>query len=346
MICLGEKIDAICSIARHVPIEKGTWVTKHIPAQEGVVVLAKVLNDKKFYNRLETKSGRTVQIKKGNTYALVLGNRNALEGYVGIVPNKIMVGDIVNILNIGGICGQCLSANVRYVGSNPFSVKILGALEINGTIAHIKDFAPIRTSSILKAQKKLIVISGTCMNVGKTYTACEVIRLLTVKKKKVSAAKLTGAGCMRDVLRMKKFGARFILDLVDAGLVSTCTKKHTLEAAKGIVNSLESQDVDYIVLEIGDGVISKYHGKKILYDPEFQNNMLLSITCARDLTGAWGLKMLFQRHGCPLHLFGGPVTNNIAGSSYIEKRWKIPAVSALYEKEKFQETFLALLKQQ
>lgn len=342
-------VDGICSLARYVPITTGKKVdfTTNIPAEEGTLVIGQVLNEKKRYNRLERVSGRKTRLIKGKTYVFVLGNRAATDGFVGVVPESIQVGDCLQILNLGGIVGHCTSTNLRYVGS-PINIRLKGAVSVKGQPANMANFSPIKPADRLLTDKPLIIVFGSSMNSGKTSVARKIIKVLRQYKKKIGACKVTGAGCMKDTLSMKKAGARHTYDLADVGLASTVTKKDTLAAAKGLVNKLSEYKLDYIVIEIGDGLISEYHGHKVVYDKSFIKRLALSVACARDLSGAWGIKTLVSQHGSRVDIFAGPVTDNEAGANYIKKHWQLPIVNARYSSDDFYEVIarsLGLIKE-
>ncbi len=59
-----------------------------IPAEEGVVVVVEVLNNKSTYNTLELTSGRMAKVSKGDIVVGALGHRKALFGYSGHVPPR------------------------------------------------------------------------------------------------------------------------------------------------------------------------------------------------------------------------------------------------------------------
>src|SRR4029079_1722094 len=91
-------------------------------------------------------AGRMVSLRAGDVLAGTLGSRRALRGYAGVVPGHIAVGDTINVLNLGGILGQCTSVNPD-IGP-PFVAEVLGAVltlpELGdrvGRPAHIRDRA-------------------------------------------------------------------------------------------------------------------------------------------------------------------------------------------------------------
>ena len=96
-------VDKISSVAIANDIGREIRISPDIPCEEGVIVAAKVLNNKSRYNTLELTSGRMAQIKKGDIIIGALGHRKALFGYSGHIPEKLSAGDKIQVLNLGGV---------------------------------------------------------------------------------------------------------------------------------------------------------------------------------------------------------------------------------------------------
>ena len=103
-------VDKIASITQACGLGHELRVSGEIPSEEGVVIVAEVLNNKSTYNTLELTSGRMAKLGKGDVVVGALGPRKALFGYSGHVPAALKVGDIIQMLNIGGGMGVCDSA--------------------------------------------------------------------------------------------------------------------------------------------------------------------------------------------------------------------------------------------
>ena len=264
-------IDRIASAARHARPERDAWIGPEIPAVEGVVVVARILNDKTTYNTLEDPAGRMVPLRSGDVMAGVLGRRSALLGYAGVVPPSVAAGDTLQVLNLGGVIGRCTSANPD-VGP-PFDCEILGALlefpalgDRIGRPATIVG-GPVRPCATLRSGAPVVYVAGSCMNAGKTVAASELIRGLSRAGLAVAAGKLTGVALLRDSLSMRDAGARNVLTFNDAG--AACTSAGNAAAiAKGILSALRAGDPDVIVAELGDGLLGEYGVQAILGDPE------------------------------------------------------------------------------
>ena len=243
-----------------------------ILAEEGRILAVRILTDKSSYNTVEDPSGRMVSLRSGDVLAGVLGSRRALRGYAGEVPARVQVGDSLEVLNLGGILGRCISENPE-IGP-PFQAEVLGAVlafpdlgDRVGTPATIHDGA-IPIADALSAETPVVYVAGTCMNAGKTVAATELVRGLARRGYRVGAAKLTGVSLMRDTLAMLDAGAVAALTFNDAGVASTHPGL-TVPVARGLFNRLASRtsgSPDVIVAELGDGILGEYGVQDILED--------------------------------------------------------------------------------
>ncbi len=97
-----------------------------------------------------------------------------MKGFVGKIQDTLEENDIIHVLNIGGVAGICISENINTVG-NALKIKVIGAVSQNNKALNIKQGKLFDLSQQLISKTPLIVVSGTCMNVGKTCVACEII---------------------------------------------------------------------------------------------------------------------------------------------------------------------------
>ena len=105
------RLDRIASSTRNARLATDVIIGDDIVAREGYVLAVRILEDKSTYNTVEDLSGRMVSLRAGDVVAGTLGSRRALRGYAGEVPSEIAVGDLINVLNLGGILGRCTSSN-------------------------------------------------------------------------------------------------------------------------------------------------------------------------------------------------------------------------------------------
>ena len=322
--------DFIASTALRCGLGDSVEMTDYVLAQEGCCVVVEALTTKQVYNQVEDRSGTFRTVKQGDVFVGVLGERKALKGYSGTVPRLVHAGDTMHVLNMGGIIGHCVSDHPELGPALP--VKVLGAVMIkrNGRPVHsmIQDNA-LPTADALTESAPLVFVSGTAMNTGKTYAACQTIEGLTAGGMRVAAAKATGASLMRDTRAMEEHGAVMTASFTDIGFVSS-TNKAMAPATKGIIEHLNSCEPDVIVIELGDGVIGYYGVDDILQDKELQQFTVAHIVTGADLAGIWATRQLFQdRYHARIAAVAGPVTDNLAGRQYIKQILGISAVNAM-----------------
>lgn len=325
-------VDKISSSTKNIPLKHEVNISKRIPAENGTVIAVKVLEDKQIYNQLELSNGRLSTIHLGDILIVTLGNRRALKGFVGKVPDSLKAGDFINILNLGGVAGQCTSANLKEVG-RPLKAEVLGVvLSKKKEPLNIKDYRLFAPSKKIKSEVPLIVVSGSCMNVGKTSVASEIIKSIAQEGLKICGAKVAGVAALRDTLRMEDYGAAKAVSMIDAGYASTANQtSQTINITKGAINHLSKENPDYIILELGDGIFGEYGVMEILKDKELQEHLSAHISCASDPMSAAKIQEICEEIGAPLHVISGPATDNSVGVSFIKKKLKVFALNGLYE---------------
>ena len=95
-------VDKIASVTQACGLSQEVRISNEIPAEEGVVVVVEVLNNKSSYNTLELTSGRMAKVLKGDIVVGALGHRKALFGYSGHVPPTVKPG-AVRISGMGAV---------------------------------------------------------------------------------------------------------------------------------------------------------------------------------------------------------------------------------------------------
>lgn len=330
------RLNKIASSTRNARLPREVTLSDSIVAAEGSVLVVRALDRKTVYNEIEDEHGRLATVNEGDIIAGVLGERRALHGYTGIVPDKIVPGDILHLLNLGGVIGLCTSANPE-VGP-PCRAEVLGQVlsfpklgERVGTPANIRTGA-LPLADKLEDSLPLVYISGTCMNAGKTFAACEIIRGLAQRGFKVGAAKLTGVSLRRDTLKMEDVGALRALSFTDAGIVST-RPETSLPVARGVLKALAEPlhgiRLDCAVVELGDGIMGEYGVAEILRAHDLMAPAAAHVLCANDPVGAWGAVEHFRNTlGLPLTVISGPQTDNAVGRRFVENTLGVPAINA------------------
>jgi hypothetical protein len=321
--------DKIASVVINANLPDPVIISDHIDCEEGAILAVKILEDKTVYNQLELVSGRLSTLHKGDVIAVALGNRRALKGFVGEVPKSLKVGDTIHVLNLGGVAGLCTSENVKEVG-HALRAEVLGAVTDGTKNLNIHQFTLFNPLPTLEHSAPLIIVSGTCMNVGKTSVAGEIIKHATRAGLTIFATKLAGIAALRDTENMKDYGAKKVVSFVDAGCTSTVGSKiNVVDIARGAIHHLSKDNPDFIVIEFGDGIFGEYGVLDILKAPDIQKNIAAHIGCAHDPVGAVQLAKTCEEIGAPLDLISGPVTDNEVGSRFVQDTLSISAYNAL-----------------
>lgn len=327
-------VDKIASVAQHSELGHELRLSGDIPCEEGVLVAVRVLNNKTRYNQLELTSGRMATVNQGDVVVGALGHRKALRGYSGHLPTELNAGDTIQLLNIGGVLGNCDSANPD-VGP-PFDCEVLGTVlhfpylgERIGVPARagekaLDSEAPFDTRGV-----SVVALAGTCMDSGKTAAACAIVGRLRHLGLHVAACKATGVSLRRDILTMEDAGAAETMIFSDLGIVTT-TADNGPALTRALLTALAQHKPDVIVLELGDGLLGAYGVEAILSDEAIRSALTAVILCANDPVSAWGgARILRDNFGIEPAVVTGPATDNAVGVDQIAERLSLPAVNAL-----------------
>ena len=318
----------ITSIAHRLDLGPVVDYVDTIEARVGQVLVVRALEEKRVYDVVELTTGRMAHVAKGDVLVGALGRRDALRGFVGRVPTSVRPGDTIHLLNLGGVLGTAVSEN-RDVG-HPLQVEVLGMAVRDGKGINIADAAMPEPPADAPVPP-LIVVSGTCMNSGKTVAACEIVARLTQRGYAVGAAKLTGVAAVRDPFNMDDHGAIVTRTFHDVGLPSTAGMTDVAPIAKRVLRSIpiEAEErLDAIVVEMGDGIIGRYGVESILTDPEFQGWIVAHVLAANDLVAAWGGVLWLRERGIRVDVVVGPATDNQVGEAYVREDLGIEAGNA------------------
>jgi len=336
----------ISSVVYRLGLEKAIRVTGDLVPASGNVVVASILNDKMVYNDLELENGRMAKICRGDIFIGALGCRRALQGFVGDIPHTLNKGDVLQLLNKGGVVGS--STMIHKDLGSPASLKILGMAVRDDRIMNIRDncLPPVSTLEGI-ATAPLVLVSGTCMNSGKTYACGQIIHVLTEMGYRIHGGKLTGIACRRDSITMEDHGALNTASFLEAGYPSTAnlSAEEIITMANTIIHRLQEGEPDIIFLEMGDGIIGDYGNITILNNESIQARVKVHLFCACDMVGAWGGTRFLRNHQVPVHIFSGPATDTPVGVDYIERYLETPAVNACSNPERLAHTVLEKLDQ-
>ncbi|KAB2949683.1 MAG: hypothetical protein F9K18_15205, partial [Thermoanaerobaculia bacterium] len=329
-------LDKIASVTRACGLKREVRVAAEIPCQEGVVIAVRVLSDKSTYNQVELPSGRMAQVKRGDVVAGALGHRHALFGYSGHMPERLAPGDVVQVLNLGGVLGLCDSINPDL--GKPFDAEVLGTVlsfpylgERIGVPARAGEERLDPAARLDARGVPVIALVGSCMNAGKTAAACALVQELAHLGLVVDGLKATGVSLRRDVLAMEDAGARRSSIFTDYGVVTT-TSANAPALARTLISRLADGGVrrpDVIVAELGDGLIGTYGVDAILAADDLRGAFTAVVLAANDPVAAWGgVELLRRDYGIRPVAVTGPATDNTVGTSLIEARTGVPAANA------------------
>ena len=320
-------VDKVGSVTSPAGVGKSALVSRERRvASVGDVVAVGALSESVTYGNLELPSGRLAKINSGDILLGVLGERRALKGFVGVVPQTVASGDRLHLLNMGGVIGECKGHHSSL--SDAIEVEVIGTVcDETGIAVNIGDEA-LPSSDRLSVKAPLVFVAGSCMNSGKTVAAVELIRQATSSGLKVAGAKLTGVACLRDTLNMEDHGAFATASFLDSGLPSTVGVNDLAPYAKGILNHLDSLDPDLIVVELGDGIVGGYGVDTILHDAEMRSSISSFVFCASDYVGVIGGVEILRSYGLAIDAVAGSVTDSQMGEDFVSKQLGVPAGNA------------------
>src|SRR5690242_14488270 len=327
-------VDKIASVTQACALGHEVRISNDIPAEEGVVVVVEVLNNKSTYNTLELTSGRMAKVGKGDIVVGALGHRKALFGYSGHIPESVKPGDIVQMLNIGGVIGVCDSVNPDK--GKPFDCRVLGVAlhfpylgERIGVPARVGSAKLNYDATLDTKGVPVVALAGTCMEAGKTAAACAIVSRMRHRGLVVDAFKATGVSLRRDILAMEDAGARRSAIFTDLGIVTT-TRVNGPALTRTMLTELASGKPDVIVFELGDGILGTYGVDAILEAQDVRAALTGVVLSANDPVAAWGgVKLLRERFGIEPCVVTGPATDNSVGVEIIQKQLGVSAFNAM-----------------
>jgi hypothetical protein len=327
-------VDKIASVTQALGLTHELRIAPEIPCEEGVVVVVEILNNKSTYNTLELTSGRMAKLARGDVVVGALGHRKALFGYSGHIPETLAPGDVIQMLNIGGVLGICDSATPDK--GKPFDCRVLGTVltfpylgERIGVTART-GYKPLDYDAALDVRGvPVVALAGTCMEAGKTAAACAIISRMRHRGLVVDAFKATGVSLRRDILAFEDSGARRTMIFTDLGIVTT-TARCGPALTRMMLTELSASSPDVIVFELGDGLLGTYGVESILREADIKSALSAVVLSANDPVAAWGgVKLLRERFGIEPAAVTGPATDNLVGVDIIREQLKVEAFNAI-----------------
>ncbi len=327
-------VDKIASVTQACGLSHEIRIAEEIRCEEGLVLVVEILNNKANYNTLELTSGRMAKVVRGDIVVGALGHRKALFGYSGHIPPTLKTGDVIQMLNIGGVLGICDSATPDK--GRPFDCKVLGTVltfpylgERIGVPAKV-GYKPLDYDAPLDARGvPVVALAGTCMEAGKTAAAAAIISRMRHRGLVVDAFKATGVSLRRDIMAFEDSGARRTMLFTDLGIVTT-TAKCGPALTRTMLTEMASGKPDAIVFELGDGLLGTYGVESILRQPDIKSALTAVVLSANDPVAAWGgVKLLRERFGIEPCVVTGPATDNQVGVEIIREQMQVEAFNAI-----------------
>jgi hypothetical protein len=270
--------------------------------------------------RIEVPGGENDSIRLGDRLVGALGRRAATLQAVGDW-RAVQEDLLLHTLTPAGVLGRCTSASIP---PPPMArVRYLGHALLDGEPCTMR--GSVEPVPALALEAPVVLIIGTSMDAGKTVSAAAIVRELTGMGLRVAGAKLTGVGRYRDILAMRKAGAYFITDFVEAGLPSTVVPPDTYETVlRHICSVLASHEPDVVVAEAGASPLEPYCGDvavRLLAD-----NVRMTVLCASDPYAVVGVMTAFEKEP---DLIAGRATSTEAAIALVEKLVSVPALNLL-----------------
>lgn len=272
---------------------------------------------------LELTNGRRCNLHKGDLMAVVLGHRYATRQFEGYATTD---GDECDLLSMGGLAG---SVATKHVGiPDPTRLRVLGSIcDSAGQPLNLRRFEPV--CPVIMRDPPLIVVCGTSMDSGKTYTAMSIVVGLRKQGYQVASIKLTGTATGRDLWSMQDAGANPALDFVDAGFASTyLAPLHELLRAHDLLCAqAAARGADIIVMEIADGLLER-ETAALLQTCNFTRTVDAWVLAATEPLSAVGGLSLLTLWGITPIAISGVVTMSPLAMREVNSAIPIPCIPA------------------
>jgi predicted CoA-binding protein len=229
-----------------------TLIAGDVAPSSGDLVLATV-HELGKHQRIEQMNGRRALMLPGDEVIVCYGNRYAPDQFEAVIPEDLGLCDLVAG---GGIASREINRHERMLP--PTKLQPIGLIaDAKGNPLNVFNYRA-RTHE-KRFPEKVILVVGTSMNAGKTYTAASLVRGLKQSGYRVAGVKATGTGSGGDLWKMKDMGADLVMDFTDAGFSSTykIPDDQIESGLLSLLNCAKSRSCDYTVVEVADGLQHK-----------------------------------------------------------------------------------------
>lgn len=268
-------------------------VGKYLPKSGDVAIFEIVLIDR--HSNVQCEDKRLSWIFEGDFIMAAFADRYATAQFEGYVPDQIL--DLYDILGAGGVIGVMRTKNASLKEYEPTKVRLVGyCCSADGAVINTKFYNKTRHSftGVVPNSAKVVLSIGSTMDSGKTTTAAHMARGLKASGKQVAFIKLTGTAYSKDKDMVYDCGADVAVDFCDMGFPSTymCEVTDILDVYQSLLHNLGQQGVDYIVMEIADGLLQR-ETAALLRHKGFMNTITnVVFSCGDSLAALKGVEML------------------------------------------------------
>lgn len=290
--------------------------------QTGEIVLARIEKIGKN-GGLELVTGRRATLHVGDFVVLVLGNRYATKQFEGYARIN---GDACDMLSMGGLCGV---VDTKFASlAEPTKVRLLGMFgDEHDRPLTMRSFALPPTP--MSVSPRMVVVCGSSMDAGKTYTTMSLIVGLRRQGYRVAGIKLTGTAAGRDLWSMIDAGACVGLDFTDGGWPSTYLTpiEDLLELRNLLLGHAAARGAEWAIVEVADGLLQT-ETAALLQHPDFTAQVHAWVLAAGEPMAAAAGASLLRAWGIEPVGVSGIVTMSPLGMREVEQATQLSCYTA------------------
>jgi hypothetical protein len=295
------------------PLEREEW-------EAGDYVLAEVLPSESVGMRMELPTGRVCAPLAGDLLVGAFARRSATLEATGSF-DEIGEDGRMACLTQGG-CFGALTSRSRF-GKPLLPLRYRGHVLHDARKLRMRDFVPEPPD--VRFDIPVVLLVGTSMSAGKTFSGQVVVRQLKELGHTVVAGKLTGAGRWHDTLSFGDAGADATFDFVDAGLPTTVVPAGEYrEAISGLLSRMAATDASVAVVEAGASPLEPYNGGTLV--EMLGDRIAYTILSASDPYAVVGIRSAWSRD---FDLVSGPTANTKAGVTLVHELTGLPALDLI-----------------
>ena len=294
-------------------LERDAWAS-------GDYVVAEVRRESLTTEVVERTDGRLVMPMAGDWVVGALARRYATLEVTGTFE-AVGSDHRMRVLTSGGCMGAVTSRSLFAASLLPLVYR--GHLVGDAGKLRMRDFVPDPPEASF--DMPVVLLAGTSMSAGKTYSGRVAVRELKKLGHEVVAAKLTGAGRWHDTLSFRDAGADHTFDFVDAGLPTTVVPADEYrDAVGGLLARMAATGATAAVIEAGASPLEPYNGGTLV--EMLGDAVRYTILSASDPYAVVGIRTAWRNE---FDLVAGPTTNTEAGVALVRELTGLPALNLL-----------------